>query len=71
MGAENLAPPPGFDPQTIQSVASHYTECAIPAPATVRTSSIICRTRDGNLIYLVLITDDLFQRHFPTVLGDM
>ena len=25
-GAENLAPPPpGFDPRTVQSVASHYT----------------------------------------------
>jgi hypothetical protein len=29
-GAENLAlsPPPGFDPRTIQPVASHYTDYA-------------------------------------------
>jgi len=25
-GAENLAPLPGFDPRTIQPVASHYTK---------------------------------------------
>jgi len=26
-----LAPPPGFNPQTVQSVASHYTNFANPA----------------------------------------
>jgi hypothetical protein len=25
-GAENLPPPPGFDPQTVQPVASRYTD---------------------------------------------
>ena len=30
-GAENLAPPPGFDPRTVQPVASRYTDCANPA----------------------------------------
>ena len=25
-GAENLAPPPGFDPRTVQPVASRYTD---------------------------------------------
>jgi hypothetical protein len=29
-GAENLALPPGFDPRTVQPVASRYTDCAIP-----------------------------------------
>jgi hypothetical protein len=29
-GAENLAPPPGFDPRT---VANRCTDCAIPLPA--------------------------------------
>jgi len=24
-------PPPGFDPRTVQAVASRYTDCAIPA----------------------------------------
>ena len=27
-GAENLAPPPGFDPWTVQPVASRYTDWA-------------------------------------------
>ena len=26
-----ISSPPGFDPQTIQTVASHYTDYAIPA----------------------------------------
>jgi len=25
-GAKNLAPPPGFDPRTVQPVASRYTD---------------------------------------------
>ena len=29
--AENLAPPPGFDPRTVQPVASRYTDWAIAA----------------------------------------
>ena len=30
-GAEILAPQPGFDPRTVQPVASRYTDCAFPA----------------------------------------
>ena len=26
-----LSPPPGFDPRTVQPVASHYTDCDTPA----------------------------------------
>ena len=26
-----ISSPPGFDPRTVQPVASHYTDCAIPA----------------------------------------
>ena len=26
-----ISPPPGFDPRSVQSVASRYTDCAIPA----------------------------------------
>jgi hypothetical protein len=26
-----ISPPPGFDPRTVQPVASHYTDWAIPA----------------------------------------
>ena len=28
----NISPPPGFDPRTVQPVASRYTDWAIPAP---------------------------------------
>ena len=31
MGAENL-PPPGFDPRTVQPVASRYTDWSIAVP---------------------------------------
>jgi hypothetical protein len=27
-----ISPPPGFDPRTVQLVASRYTDYAIPAP---------------------------------------
>ena len=29
-----ISPPPAFDPRTVQSVASRYTDCAIPAHFT-------------------------------------
>ena len=28
---QKILPPPGFDPQTVQLVASRYTDCATPA----------------------------------------
>ena len=28
---QKIWPPPGFDPQTVQPVASRYTDCSIPA----------------------------------------
>ena len=28
----SLPPTPGFDPRTVQSIASRYTDCIIPAP---------------------------------------
>jgi hypothetical protein len=27
-----ISPPPGFDPRTVQSVASRYTDYTVPAP---------------------------------------
>ena len=30
-GCEKSRPPRGFDPRTVQPVASRYTDCAIPA----------------------------------------
>jgi hypothetical protein len=32
---QKISPPPGFDPQTVQPVASRYTDWALPAPYTV------------------------------------
>ena len=29
----NISPAPGFDPRTVQPVASRYTDWAIPAPS--------------------------------------
>ena len=30
-GCGKISPPPGFDPRTVQPLASHYTVCDIPA----------------------------------------
>ena len=30
-GLGKSRPPPAFDPRTVQSIASRYTDCAIPA----------------------------------------
>jgi len=35
-GAENLAPPPRFDPRTVQLVASRYTDYAIRPTTQVK-----------------------------------
>ena len=37
-----ISPPPGFDPRTVQSVASRYTDWAIPAPADWGPRRRIC-----------------------------
>jgi len=39
-GAENLAPPPRFDPQTVQPVASRYTDWATRPTSVLKTSTI-------------------------------
>jgi hypothetical protein len=49
-----ISPPPGFDPRTIQLVASRYTDYAILANAMIRTGYI--RT-----IFIVIITRILFD----------
>jgi hypothetical protein len=40
MGAENLAPL-GFDPRTVQPIASRYTDRAIPAPANTKKVNLL------------------------------
>jgi hypothetical protein len=50
-GAENLAPPPGFDPRTVQPVASRYTDYATRPTAVMDRSFItysILRTARRN-----------------------
>ena len=37
-GAENLAPPPGFDPRTVQPVASRYTDYATRPTRFMKTA---------------------------------
>ena len=39
-GCGKSRPPPGFDPRTVQPVASRYTDCAIPAPEFACTYNI-------------------------------
>jgi len=38
-----ISPPPGFDPRTVQSVASRYTDCAMAAHSN-RTCSVLSHT---------------------------
>ena len=44
-----ISPPPGFDPRTVQPVASRYTDCAIPG--LIRAVLIIKydRSRDASM----------------------
>jgi len=39
--AHKISPPPGFDPQTVQPVASRYTDCAIAAHMEGREEKIM------------------------------
>jgi hypothetical protein len=44
-----ISPPPRFDPQTVQPVASLYTDCAIPALISVLNPvNISLKTRGSN-----------------------
>jgi hypothetical protein len=48
-GAENLAPP-GFDPRTVQSVVSHYTDYAIQAPRDERVFITVFSKLNSSLV---------------------
>ena len=37
-----ISPPLGFDPQTVEPVACHYTDCAIPARTLVNITFTFC-----------------------------
>jgi hypothetical protein len=37
---QKISPPPGFDPRTVQLLASRYTDYAIPAHRHINSSTI-------------------------------
>jgi len=47
-GCGKISPPTGFDPRTIQPVASRYTDCAIAGHANIRTKPKITNTELAN-----------------------
>ena len=61
-----ISPPPGFDPRTVQPVASHYTDWAIPA--LTHQQNIIKLPTDHQLdIHISIIhLQLLFQKHIVT-----
>ena len=46
-----ISPPPGFNPRTVQPVASRYIDWAIPAPLTTKTLIISAIWRDARFTY--------------------
>jgi len=47
------SPPSGFDPQTVQPAASHYTNYAIQAPRTETKPSGILLLGESIIIYVI------------------
>jgi hypothetical protein len=47
-GCGKSRPPPGFDPRTVQPVASRYTDWAIPAPSDMVKKSKNCKNGNRN-----------------------
>ena len=54
-----VSPPPGFDPRTIQPIASCYTSCAIPA----HNKSILQRFTEGKIQGGIEMTGRQGRRH--------
>ena len=40
-----ISSPPGFDPCTVQPVASRYTDCAVPAPCRSQVRVFVVNIR--------------------------
>ena len=40
-GLRKISPPPGFDPRTVQPLASHYTDYANPAHMTYIVTALV------------------------------
>jgi hypothetical protein len=45
-----ISPPPGFDPRTVQPVASHYTDWAIPAPPVKYFNVLLLLTKSETYV---------------------
>jgi hypothetical protein len=54
-----ISPLPGFDPRTVQPVASRYTDWALPAAITVMRSSIISRLHRHDLFFISGLFKDI------------
>ena len=65
-GAENFAPP-GFDPRTVQPVASRYTDWAIPAHVYVYMYEFLEIIRKKLIIFRNNITRILLMMEIPLV----
>jgi len=55
---QKMSPPPAFDPQTVQPVASRYTDCAIPA-SVISISNLLLL-----LLLLLLLVVVVFHAQF-------
>jgi hypothetical protein len=62
---ENYRLPPGFDPRTVQPVASRYTDCAIPVHDFFKIFQF-CFTSTPSLTSILDVVGG--QRHFPAAL---
>jgi hypothetical protein len=51
---QKISPSPGFDPLTVQPVASHYTDCVIPAHVQLYVHDVISQCRVFCLLYTSL-----------------
>ena len=50
-GCKKSRPPPGFDPRTVQPVASRYTDYAIPARTNTNTTTTTMMLHWENIIF--------------------
>jgi hypothetical protein len=62
-----ISPPPGFDPRTVQPVASHYTDCAIPA----RSRQYVLAARNRASVFRRIILTLSFVTLYSFVLCDV
>ena len=59
-GCEKSRPTPAFDPQTVQFVASRYTDCAIPAPTLNCNVCDLTVRKEHSYVALLLGDADIY-----------